>query len=328
MTITTVHHDIPVIVSKSILKSMIGSINATAIAYARMHLRYGIRELPETPTIDDLNDQIAAVNEEIARAGITSDQGFNPQMPTLELIQRLMELRDFYNDCLVQMQSDKNDVALTIAETVKFQLGRPSTVNEDMIEALAAAVEMDPEVLKAAQLKMVNDDASDLKANAGKIIDFLGQYEGTNLGQNDGDVEVNFAKLPAHVQYKLVFAALRAHDKAKQKAMISLLRGKLDAAGDIKMLSAHHAELVVYLTTFAKANAVELDAYTERGGTLPMLEDRTIVTSNKAASGSPSVTAVAAPAASVPAETKVAASIAQAKDNPARGPRRAPAPVQ
>lgn len=330
MSITTVHHDLPIEVSKSILKSMIGSLNATVIAYARMHLRYGPRDLPEVPTIDDANDEIAAVNEEIARAGITEDQGFNAQMPTLQLIQHLMELRDFFNDCLLQMQTTKNDVALTIAETVKFQLSRPSTTNDDMIEALAAAVEMDPEILKAAQLKMVNDDASDLKANAGRIVDFLGQYDNVYCWQDDSDVEIVFSTLPAHVQYKLVFAALRAHDKAKQKAMISLLRGKLDAAGDIKMVSAHHADLVVYLTTFSKANRVELDAYMERGGTLPLLEDRTIVTSNKAASGSPSVTAVpaASASASVPAETKVAASITQAKNNPARGPRRAPAPVQ
>lgn len=321
MSITTVHHDLPAIVSKSILKSMIGSLNATAIAYARMHLRYGVRELPEVPTIDDLNDEIAAVNEEIARASITSDQGFNPQMPTLELIQRLMELRDFYNACLVQMQSDKNDVALTIAETVKFQMGRPSTTNDDMIEALAAAVDMDPELLKAAQLKMVTDDAADLKANAGRIVDFLGQYDGvSNL--DDEAMEISFAKLPAHVQYKLYFAALRAHDKAKQKAMISLLRGKLDAAGDIKMLTAHHAELVVFVNTFGRANRTELDAYQERGGTLPTLEDRTIVTSNTVVKASEPE----APAA--PAPTKVAQAAAQAKANPARGMQRAPAPAK
>lgn len=321
--ITTVHHDLPNIVSKSILKSMIGSLNATAIAYTRMHLRYGVRELPEVPTIDDLNDEIAAVNEEIARASITSDQGFNPQMPTLELIQHLMSLRDFFNAQLVQMQSDKNDVALTIAETVKFQMGRPSTTNDDMIEALAAAVEMDPELLKAAQLKMVTDDAADLKANAGRIVDFLTMYDGVS-DLDDEAMEISFNKLPAHVQYKLYFAALRAHDKAKQKAMTSLLRGKLDAAGDIKMLQAHHAEITVFLNTFMHANRTELDAYQERGGTLPVLEDRTIVMANK-----PKVIEIAVVhAPSEPAGTKVSAAASAAKNNPARGVRRAPAPVK
>lgn len=280
MTITTVHHGLPTVISKSIIKSMIGSLNATAIAYTRMHLRYGIRELPEVPTIDDLNDEMAAVDEQISRDYATASQGFNVPMATPELIQRLMELRDFFNSCLVQMKTDNNDTALTIAETVKFQMGRPSTTNDEMIEALAAAVDMDPELLKAAQLKMNVDDAADLKANAGRIVDHLSQFDGVILEFDDSDVEINFSKLPAHVQYKLVFAALRAHDKAKQKAMISLLRGKLDAAGDIKMLTAHHTELTVWLTTFAKANRVELDAYQERGGTLPAIEDRTVVTSN------------------------------------------------
>jgi len=316
MTITTVHHDLPVVISKSILKSMIGSLNATAIAYTRMHLRFGIRELPEVPTIDDLNDEMAAVDEQISRDYATASQGFNVPMATPELIQRLMELRDFFIACLVQMKTDNNDAPLSIAETIKFQMGRPSGINEEMIEALAAAVDMDPELLKAAQLKMVNDDAADLKANAGKIVDYLTQYDGVIEEFDDSDVEINFSKLPAHVQYKLVFAALRAHDKSKQKAMISLLRGKLDAAGDIKMLQAHHAELLVWLITFAKANRVELDAYQERGGTLPAIEDRTVVVSNTKAVSKPQVEKVEQHEAQAEASTS----------RPKAGMRRAPKP--
>lgn len=279
--ISQVHLNLPSIVSRGILKSMIGSLNATAIAYTRMHLRFGQRELPEQPSIDDFNDEAAAVDEQIARDFATQQQGFNVPMATTTLIAHLMEIREFFVQRLAALQVDKNDVALTIPETVKFQMDRAPDANESLIAALATAVGIDPAMLKAAQLKMVTDDAADLKANAGKIIDFLGQYCDLGTEHTEGEIESIYNSLPAHVQYKLMSAAIRAHDKQQQRSMIALLRGKIDAAGDIKLLDGHRAELVVWLSTFSKAHTRELDEYLERGGTLPELEDRTLITSNE-----------------------------------------------
>jgi hypothetical protein len=282
MSITTVHHQLPTIVSKQILKSMIGSLNATAIAYARGHLRFNAveniadRKEGEAPTIDDYNDAQNAVEEANFRNTVVADgMGFEVQMQSGELAERLMNLRNWYADQLVQLKSVANDEPLTIAETVKFQMDRQPDSNDTLIEALAAAVDIDAELLKAAQLKMVVDDAADLRKNAGKVITFLEQFQGEQLDETE--IEASFDALPAHVQYKLMSAAIRAHDKAQQKAMIALLRGKLDAAGDIKMLKGHRAELVLWLSTFSKVKRVQLDAYLERGGILPELEDRTIV---------------------------------------------------
>jgi hypothetical protein len=294
-SITTIHHNLPLNVSKQIVKSIIGSLNATAIAYARGHLRYNAveniadrKDADNVPTIDDYNDAQNAVDEANFRNTTVADgMGFEVQMQSGELAENFMRLRNYFAAFLAQHQATQNDVPLSIAETVKFQLTRPAQSNDDMIEALAAAVDIDPEMLKAAQLKMVTDDTADLKTNAGKVITYLETFEtyakdeaGKMVPVCDEDeisIESMFDTLPAHVQYKLMSAAIRAHDKAVQKALMALLRGKLDAAGDSKMLKANRESLVAWLTTFSKVKRVQLDAYLERGGVLPELEDRTIV---------------------------------------------------
>ena len=283
-SISTIHHNLPRIVSKSILKSFIGSLNATAIAYARGHLRYNALENVASrmgdriPTIDDRNDADAAIAEAHQRNTFAGDQGGVIQMQSGELADRIMGMRNYFADLLEQMKEQANDVPLTIAETVQFQLDRPAENNDALVEALALAVDIDPEVLKAAKLKMTTDDATDLRANAGKIISYLESFGGQHF--SDDQAEENFDALPAHVQFKFYGAVLRGYDKASEKAMISLLRGKIDAAGDIKMLKAVKAELQNDLRIFSKKHRIELDAYIERGGSLPSIDDHEIVVEN------------------------------------------------
>lgn len=291
MSITTVHHNLPKIVSKSIIKSMIGSLNATCIAYTRGHLKFGTRQLPtdRLPNIDDHNDEINAVNAEIERQRVAGTMGFAMQMPTAELIERLMTVREYFVDRIEQMKDSANDNALSIAETVKFQIERQPENKDAFIDALLNALGDDiaitKEQLVAAQLKMVTDDNTDLRNNAARIVDYLGQYAGVNDEFDDAAVENYFDELPPHVQYKLMSAAIRAHDKASQAAMIKLLRGNLDAAGDIKMIKANRDDLIKWLIAFSKKHQSDLDAYVERGGSLMEIEDRTVVTSNTNAPG-------------------------------------------
>lgn len=279
------HHNLTPIISRQILKSLIGSLNATAIAYARGHLRFNAMEniaarkgKDEVPTIDDFNDAQAAIDESKFRNDVVApSMGFATQMPSGDLAGNLMMLREFCAAQLEQLKVAATDVPLSIAETVKFQMDRQPDVNDARIEALAEAVEMDADTLKAANLQMIADDAADLRANAGKIITFLDKFGSVQL--NEGEIESLFDKLPAHVQLKLVYAGVRAHDSATKKAMMALLRGKLDAAGDIRLIKAHREELMTWLRTFSIVKRAELDDYIERGGMLPDV-DNTLVTSN------------------------------------------------
>lgn len=291
ISLTAVHTELPAIVSKQILQSMIGSLNATSIAYARGHLRFNATEQTKenadrVPTIDDLNDAQAAVAEAEERQHAATGMGFNVQMQSGELVVRLMYLRGFFAQELLRLAATAKDVPLSIAETVSFQMNRAPSNNDALIEALAAAVELDPDMLKAAKLEMDTSDAADLKANAGKVITFLERYECSDI-DDAAEVEHVLDTLPAHVVYKLMFAAVRAYDKANKRALTALLRGKLDAAGDIKMLKAQREAALVWLKTLSVARAAELDEYIERGGNLPEIEDRTIVSAQEKAAAAP-----------------------------------------
>lgn len=283
--ITTIHHNLVASVSKQILKSMVGSINASVIAYARGHLRFDAlenisvhkngRTLADVPHIDDYCDAHAALDEAIENGNASEAMGFAKQMANAEIIERLMTVRNYLADELTQLATQQNDVPLTIAETIRFQLDRQPDNNESLVEALALAVDIDPEMLKAAKIKMLNDDRADLIATAGRVVTYLQTFDGPS--SSAAYVDDQFEGLPAHVQYKLVGAVIRSYDKASQKAMLSLLRGKLDAAGDIKMIKGAVADAHLWMKSFAQQNRAELDAYIERGGSLPEIEDRTVV---------------------------------------------------
>lgn len=279
-SITAVHANLPRMVSKGILKSMIGSLNATCIAYARGHIRFEpAPPVDRVPTIDDYNDSVAALWAAHEQQQAASGMGFNIQMQAGELAERLMGLRSFYASQLLQMQETIRDVPLAIAETLKFQMERQPSNDDARLEALADALQDEDitfEMLKAGQVQMVQDDAADLKANAGKVLTYLQRFE-TDDNDDHIEVEASFDMLPAHVQYKLMSAAIRAHDKAQKRAMQNLLRGNLDAAGDLKMLRANRNAMILWLTTFSKVKRTELDDYLERGGMLMEIEDRTIV---------------------------------------------------
>lgn len=317
--VARVHHNLHSKLSMSVLKSMIGSLNATAIAYTRGHLRFSPKD--QTPpddelnTIDKYNDGMNAIEEAIQREQASRDMGFNTQMNTGELIQRLMAVRAYFVEEIAKLAQTKNDVPLSIAETIQFQADRQPDDNASFIEALAIAIEIDPQILKDANLQKNMDDARDLRENAGRIFDHLSQYD---LASPTGDVKSNYtaaqfkklpkalrtklefadnvkgvegfdveavdkniSELPKHVQYKLMFAAHRAYTKLESSTLTRLLRGggNLDAAVDFKLLKANRADIENQLHNFMHKHELELDAYVERGGQLPYLEDRTTLVS-------------------------------------------------
>lgn len=278
--ITTIHHNLPQNISKQVLKSVIGSLNATAIAYARGYLRFNpvenIADRVDVPTIDDYNDALADTSAATESANHSELMGFTKPMANDELCERLMVCRNYLSEKLKNMAQFANDQPLTIKETIKFQIERQPDNNDELLDALAAAVEIDAETLKAARIKMINDDRADLVKSAGKVITFLEAFDGA-YHEHD-QVEELFAGMPAHVQYKLIASGIRAHDKAADKAMVALLRGRLDAAAELKLIKGSKKDLIIWINTFASMNRAALDAYVERGGMLPTFDEGVIVT--------------------------------------------------
>lgn len=297
-SITSAHHGVFEDVAKSILSSLIGSMNFRAVAYARMHLRMNALENGQRAkevagykrisgdelNIDDRADADAAIAEAANREQASPDFGFNIQMSPSELAKSMMILRDFFAQRIesigIKSQRDKPG---SIAETIQYQLDRGLNGEaQTKAQLIAEALDIDPAMLSAAMLEDHTRDVNDLRANAGKVITYLEQFG----GNSDSDVdettaEHTFDALPAHVQYKIIAKVIAAYEKQAKYQLIKLSRGNMDAASNYKMLKSVREDAVVWLKTFSLAKRQELNEYLDRGGDLPEFSDE-VVTSNDA----------------------------------------------
>ena len=314
MSITTMFKELPTNVEKQIIRSLVGSLNATAINYTRGFLRKDAMMNAQAhddgiPSIDKYNDAMAENDATINSNNFAKDSGGIQQEQLESLIYKVMVIRNYFSESLREMVSVKKknspldlfnnpyDKALSINETLAFQLNRQVDANPDRLKLLADATGINYELLHASNVKIINDDYSDLKLNAGNIRTYLENLEvgiHKKPSRTNTDIEVNedieifenfndkfvdeqFDSLPAHVQYKIVCAVERAHNKATASAVMSLLKkGNMDAAGDIKLIEGSRNDLLLWLKTFARSHAQALNDYIDRGGELPPINEQTI----------------------------------------------------
>lgn len=274
INVTSTILSLPVMPRKGLLKTLIGSLNSSIISYTRGHIRQSryenISNQAEAPTIDAFNEAMADIHEESADRKALEDMGLNTAMPNIEIARKLDVVRLWAIGELAALANHPSDVALTVRDTITFQIKSSPDINEPALKALALALNQDFEVLKAAKLKLIEDERDELIKMAGQIIDTvhslnLFDEEEVDAAQADDAVSA----LPRHIQYKLGASVLRGLKKGGDKALASLLRyNRLESAGDIALIKGAHNELVLAMKTFAEEHVEELTAYQERGGQL------------------------------------------------------------
>lgn len=275
INVTSTVLSLPVMPRKSLLKTLIGSLNSSIISYTRGHIRQSryenISNGSDSPTIDAFNEAMADIHEEAADRNALEDMGLTVTMPNIEIARKLDVVRLWAIGELASLANHPSDVALTVRDTITFQIKAEPNINEPALKALALALNQDVEVLKAAKLKLIEDERDELIKMAGQII-----YTVHSLNAFDDDDQVDSAQaddavsaLPHHIQYKLGASVLRGLKKGGDKALASLLRyNRLESAGDIALIKGAHNELVATMKVFAEQHIEELTAYQERGGQL------------------------------------------------------------
>lgn len=274
INVTSTILSLPVMPRKGLLKTLIGSLNSSIISYTRGHIRQSryenISNQAEAPTIDAFNEAMADIHEESADRKALEDMGLNTAMPNIEIARKLDVVRLWAIGELAALANHPSDVALTVRDTITFQIKSSPDINEPALKALALALNQDFEVLKAAKLKLIEDERDELIKMAGQIIDTvhsLNSFDEEEVDAAEADDAVS--ALPRHIQYKLGASVLRGLKKGGDKALASLLRyNRLESAGDIALIKGAHNELVLAMKTFAEEHVEELTAYQERGGQL------------------------------------------------------------
>lgn len=274
INVTSTVLSLPVMPRKGLLKTLIGSLNSSIISYTRGHIRQSryenISNQAEAPTIDAFNEAMADIHEESADRKALEDMGLNTAMPNIEIARKLDVVRLWAIGELAALANHPSDVALTVRDTITFQIKSSLDINEPALKALALALNQDFEVLKAAKLKLIEDERDELIKMAGQIIDTvhsLNSFDEEEVDAAEADDAVS--ALPRHIQYKLGASVLRGLKKGGDKALASLLRyNRLESAGDIALIKGAHNELVLAMKMFAEEHVEELTAYQERGGQL------------------------------------------------------------
>lgn len=274
INVTSTILSLPVMPRKGLLKTLIGSLNSSIISYTRGHIRQSryenISNQAEAPTIDAFNEAMADIHEESADRKALEDMGLNTAMPNIEIARKLDVVRLWAIGELAALANHPSDVALTVRDTITFQIKSSPDINEPALKALALALNQDFEVLKAAKLKLIEDERDELIKMAGQIIDTVHSLNSSDEEEVDSaQADDAVSALPRHIQYKLGASVLRGLKKGGDKALASLLRyNRLESAGDIALIKGAHNELVVTMKAFAEQHIEELTAYQERGGQL------------------------------------------------------------
>lgn len=259
---------LPVRPRKQVLKSLIGSLNSSIIGYVRGHIRNSKYENAsrdgQEQSIDKYNEAMAAQLEHVADAQALKDMGLNVTMEPLDVARHLEAIRGWAIESLVDMASHPNDVPLTISDTIKFQLNSEPNINEPALKALALALQMDLEALRAAKVKVLQDDRDELLDMSGQIIDLA-----EHLGVDSMEAEEAFSGLPVQIQYKLAATLANGIKKSGDSALAALLRyNRLESAGDITMIKDAHRQVYDWIKAFTQTNLVALTEYQDNGGKL------------------------------------------------------------
>lgn len=253
---------------KLVLKSLIGSLNSSIIGYVRGHIRNSryenVSRAPTEPTIDAFNEALAEQQESLHDVQALKEMGLDAVMPAIEVAHKLETVRCWAIEELTSLATHPADVPLTIKNTIEFQIKREPDINEPALKALAQAIQVDLDALKAVKVKMHQDDRDELIDMQGQIIDTVSDLDIEGI-----DVEDAIDSLPVHLRYKLMATLATSIKKAGDKALQSLLRyNRLESAGDITMIKATHAEIYAAIQELTNKEAVSLGEYQDRGGRL------------------------------------------------------------
>ena len=202
MNITHTINSLPTRAGKTVLKSLVASLNQSIIGYARSHIRaekYAapVREvLPSdklaaelaaehgTPTFDDHNEAEIKKLAEGEGNDFIKNAGLPVADTPLELCQRFTTLRNWLEEMLEGM-ADFDPVynaPFTVANSLVYQIERIPQPNMDEIRAKAILHNIPVASLISRSIQAAMDNFTELTRDQARI---LGIYESCSLGHED-----------------------------------------------------------------------------------------------------------------------------------------------
>jgi hypothetical protein len=263
------------------------SLNNFIIGNLQSHLRLLEREDREVnrpvdaPMFDEeqrdrMSEQEAAIEALRSKNDSLEEQGFEVQMPAIDVAEILVNLRSVivHKLATIAAQTNRRDGAQSIGDSLAYRLSRAPAVNDTKVMRLHLATKIPVAALRKADLDNQLDDRAKLLGHAPRIIEMADELGWKHETVSDAEAEGLFDKLPVHTQYRLLGSVVKILNAAMTSEVRALLKfGRADSITNRVLIENVLRAYCEHLQVFTHAHVDELAAYEERGFALPTLDD-------------------------------------------------------
>lgn len=262
------------------------SMNNFIIANIQSHLRqerYALHGAEETnqsidylsrigadqKTLDEFNEQQAAIEALKTSATNRVEQGFDAPVDPLDTAETMVALRSFIAATMLASATRQRDLPQPIADSIAYRLRKVPAVDEVKLARIHAATGVPMAALRRADLKVKMSDRKRLLEDAGTIVD-----QATQLAWKSSpdlpEAEELFKALPVQTQYRLIGNLTRALTAALASEVAALIRyGRMDSVTNRVLINEVLEAYKVFFDTFIHDHVDALADYEANGYTLP-----------------------------------------------------------
>jgi hypothetical protein len=261
-------------------------LNSFIIGNLQSHLRLIEREdrevnqrvdqMPEDPEQRDrLAEQNAAIEALITKNDAREEQGFEVQMPAIDVAEILVNLRSVIVRKLAVIAASTNsrDSAQSIGDSLAYRLSVIPAADDTKAMRLHLATKIPLAALKKADLDVKINERAKLLEHAPRIVELAEELGWKHTAVGDDEVEGLFDQLPVHTQYRLIGGMVKTLNAAMAAEVKALVRfGRMDSVTNRVLIESTMTAYIDLFNRFAHEHADALVAYEERGYSLPTLD--------------------------------------------------------
>jgi hypothetical protein len=270
-----------------VMWSVANSLNNFIIGQLQSHIRakrYATAEVNQAvdraqfdnidkESIDRFNEQKAAVDEILASTANRVEQGFEVDMPAIDVAEKLVNLRAYVAALMSANSGTKRDQAQPIGDSIAYRLSQMPTVDERKIMSIHVLTGLPLEILRKADLSVKMNDRQQLIEHMSEIMETAESLSWRHVAASD-EIEGIFDTLPVQTRYRLIGNVIRALTAAMAAEVKALIRfGRLDSVTNRVLIDSVLTGYIAYFHKFEHDNSEAILAYEDRGIRLPTLDD-------------------------------------------------------
>lgn len=270
--------------------SAANSLNNFIIANIQSHLRqlkyaekgadeinqsvdYLRRAGADQKTIDEFNEQQAAIQALKDSAENRMEQGFEAVVDPLDTAEKLIAIRSYFASVMAQTAKGPRDMPQPLEDSIAFRLAKLPAADEKKLMQIHVVTQIPLDVLRKADIDVKISERKNLLEQAGQIID-IGKQLSWKSSPDGAEAEGLFDKLPVQTQYRLIGNTLRALKAAMDAEVKALIRfGRMDSVTNRVLIADVLESYKAFFTTFTHDHADALVEYESRGYLLPTMDE-------------------------------------------------------